>query len=148
MQPGHTEPHKPTRSQSVWVEDSRRKVRESSENQACEREGRSVVSGLFMLQCYCSSVTACSTQRCSCVSKGIKCGPGCRCKNCSNAVNTAASSAPIPLQCTDDILEIEQEELLCNDSLRRECGEESVGEEDKDVFSSSDDEEDEVGIYA
>ena len=55
--------------------------------------------------------------------------------------------APIPLQCTDDILEIEQEEFLCNNSLRRECGEESVGEEDKDVFSSSDDLEDEVGIY-
>ena len=31
-----------------------------------------------------------------------------------------------PLQGTDDILEIEQE-LLCDDSLRRECGEELVG---------------------
>ena len=98
--------------------------------------------------CSCSIGTGCNTRRCSCVSKGIKCVPGCRCKNCSNAVNTAASAAPTPQQCTDYILEIEQEELLHDDSLRRACGEELVREEDENIFSSSDDEEDEVGVDA
>ena len=96
--------------------------------------------------CSCSSVTACSTRRCSCVSKEIKCGPGCRCKICSSVVNTAATAAPTPQQCTDDILEREQ--LLHDDSLRRACGEELVGEEDKTVYCRSDDEEDEVVVDA
>ena len=39
-------------------------------------------------------------------------------------------------------------EELHDDSLRRECGEELIGEEDENVFSSADDEEDEVGIDA
>ena len=103
--------------------------------------------GLLFRGCSYSSGTACSTRRCSCVSKAIKCDPGCRCKNCSNAVNTAASTALTPQQCTDDILEIEQE-LLHDDSLRRKYGKELVGEEDEDIFSSSDDEEDEVWIDA
>ena len=41
--------------------------------------------GLLFRGCSCSSVTACSTRQCSCVKEGNKCGPGCRCKNCSNA---------------------------------------------------------------
>ena len=53
--------------------------------------------------------------------KEIKCGPGCRCKTCSNAVNTAASEASTPQQCTDDVLEIQQE-LLQDDSLWRVWG--------------------------
>ena len=55
---------------------------------------------------------------------------------------------PTPQECIDDILDIEQEELLHDDFLRRECGEELVREEDENVFLSFDDEEDEVGIGA
>ena len=110
---------------------------ESAENQTAVRER----VGLLFRGCSCSSVTACSSRRCSCVKKGIKCGPGCRCRNCSNAVSAAASAARTQQQ---SIIEIEQEELQHDDSLRRECGEEWVQEENEDVSSSSElDDEDE-----
>ena len=58
--------------------------------------------------------------------KGIKCGPGCRCTNCSNAVSAARTQQ-------QSIIEIEQEELQHDDSLRRECGEEWVQEENEEL---------------
>ena len=99
---------------------------ESAENQTAVRER----VGLLFRGCSCSSVTACSSRRCSCVKKGIKCGPGCRCRNCSNAVSAAASAAWTQQQ---SIIEIEQEELQHDDSLRRECGEEWVPEENEEL---------------
>ena len=99
---------------------------ESAENQTAVREW----VGLLFRGCSCSSVTACSSRRCSCVKKGIKCGPGCRCRNCSNAVSAAASAARTQQQ---SIIEIEQEELQHDDSLRRECGEEWVQEENEEL---------------
>ena len=60
--------------------------------------------GLLFRGCSCSSVTACSTRRCSCVKKGNKCGPGCtcRCKNCSNAPSPTGTQQ----QSSDELVEI------------------------------------------
>ena len=55
---------------------------ESSENRTAIREH----VGLLFRSCSCSSATACSTHHRSCVKKSSRCGPGCRCKNCSNTV--------------------------------------------------------------
>ena len=69
---------------------------------------------LLFRGCSCSSVTACSTRRCSCFKKGNKCGPGCRCKNCSNTPSPTGTQQ----QSSDELIEIEEEELLHDDSLR------------------------------
>ena len=111
---------------------------ESFQNQAAVRER----VGLLFRGCSCSSVTACSTRRCSCMKKGVKCGPGCRCRNCSNAPSApSATTSAAHLQV--DVLELEEEELVQDDFLRRECGEELVIE-DNSSTSELDDEEDTV----
>ena len=61
-----------------------------------------------------SIITACSTQQCSCVKKGNKCGPGCRCSNAPSVTDTQQQSS-------DELVQIE-EELLHDDSLRKEYG--------------------------
>ena len=68
-----------------------------------------------------SCYTACSTQCCSCVKKGNKnkCGPGCRCENCSNAPCVTGTQQ----QGSDELVQTEEEELLHDDSLRKEYGE-------------------------
>ena len=52
------------------------------------------------------------TRQCSCVKKGNRCGPGCR---CSSPTGTQQQSS-------DELVEIQEEELLRDDSLRREYG--------------------------
>ncbi len=111
---------------------------ESNENQTAIRER----IGLLFRGCSCSSTTACSTRRCSCVKKGSRCGPGCRCKNCNNTVNVIAS-APGTQHCPVELLEVEQEELLQDSLLRMEYDEEVVREEESDEDNYSSDEEDE-----
>ena len=44
---------------------------------------------------------------------------GCRCKNCSNTPSATGTQQ----QCSNELVEIEEEELLHDDSLRREYGE-------------------------
>ena len=61
---------------------------ESIENQVAIRKQ----VGLRFRGCLRSSVTTFSTRRCSCVKKVVKCGSGCRCKNCSNSVAPVASA--------------------------------------------------------
>ena len=111
---------------------------ESDENQTAVRER----VGLLFRGCSCSSVTACSTRRCGCVKKGSKCGPGCRCKNCSNTVNVVTSAPGTQQHNPVELLEVEQEELLHDDLLRMEYGEECVGEENDeyDVYHSEEEE--------
>ena len=74
------------------------------------------------------SVAACSTRRCSCVKKGNKnkCGPGCRCENCSNAPSVTGTQQ----QGSDELVQTEEEELLYDDSLRKEYGEVRVSDEE------------------
>ena len=69
-------------------------------------------------------------QKCASAHDRVKCGPGCRCRNCSNAVSAAASAARTQQQ---SIIEIEQEEFQHDDSLRRECGEEWVQEQNEEL---------------
>ena len=95
---------------------------ESVENREAVRQQ----VGLLFRGCSCSSVTACSTRRCSCVKKGNKCGPGCRCKNCGNTPSGTGTQQ----QSSDALVEIEEEELLHDDSLRREYGEVCVSDEE------------------
>ena len=68
--------------------------------------------GLLFRGCSCSSVTACSTRHCSCVSKGIKLSVV---QDASIKIAPMQSIQqlvlPTPQECIDDILEIEQEEL-------------------------------------
>ena len=97
---------------------------ESSENQTAIREH----VGLLSRGCSCSSATACSTRRCSCVKKGSRCGPGCRCKNCSNSINTVASIPGTQQHIPVELHEIEQEKLLHDELLRMGYGEEVVVE--------------------
>ena len=87
--------------------------------------------GLLFRGCSCLSVTACSTRRCSCVKKGNVCGPGCR---CSSPMGTQQQSS-------DELVEIQEEELLRDDSLRREYGEVCVsdGGSDSSVCDAEDD---------
>ena len=108
---------------------------ESPQNQAAVRER----VGLLFRGCSCSSVAACSTRRYSCMKKGVKCGPGCRCRNCSNAPSATTSAVHLQV----DVLQLKEEELVQDDFLRRECGEELVIE-DNSSTSELDDEEDTV----
>ena len=76
-----------------------------------------------------SSVTACSTRRCSCVQKGNKCGSGCRCKSCAitpNATATQQQNAESLIM----LVEMEGEKLVHDNSLRREFSEVYVGDEE------------------
>ena len=106
---------------------------ESIENQTAIREH----VGLLFRGCSCSSATAYSTCCCSCVKKGCRCGPGCRCKNCSNnaVANVPGTQQHSPVEI--HVHELEQEELLHDELLRMEYGEEVVVEEetDEDNFS-------------
>ena len=73
------------------------------------------------------------TRRCSCVKKGNKCGPSCRCKNCSNTPSPTGTQQ----QSSDELVEIEEEELLHDDSPRREFGEVCVSDEEEGGGSDS-----------
>ena len=86
--------------------------------------------GLHFRGCSCSSVTACVTRRCSCVKKGNKCGPGCRCSNTPSPTGTEQQSS-------DELVVIQEEELLHDDSLRREYGEVCVSDEEGGGSDSS-----------
>ena len=74
---------------------------ESVEDQVRERVG------LLFRGCSCSSVTKCSTSRCSCVKKGVKCGPGCRCINCSNSVIAVATTPGTQQENPIELVEVE-----------------------------------------
>ena len=111
---------------------------ESDENQKAIRER----VGLLFRGCSCSSVTACSTCHCGCVKKGSKCGPGCRCKNCSNTINGIVSAPGTQQHNLVELLEVEQEELLHDDILRMEYGEECIEEENDEFNHDSEEEED------
>ena len=64
---------------------------------------------------------------------GVKCGPGCMCKNCSNSVIAVASAPGTQLE---ELVEVEEEELLHDSMLRETHGEECVqGGDDKCVDS-------------
>ena len=102
---------------------------ESVENREAVRQQL----GLLFRGCSCSSVTACSTRRCSCVKKGNKCGPGCRCKNCGNTPSATGTQQ----RSSNALVEIEVEELLHDDSLRREYGEVYVSDEEGGGYDSS-----------
>ena len=105
----------------------------SSENQTAIRER----VALLFRGCSCSSTTACSTRSCSCVKKGSRCGPGCRCKNCSTSINTVASIPGTQQHNPVELHDIEQEELLHDELLRMEYGEEVVveGESDEEDYN-------------
>ena len=81
---------------------------------------------LLFKGCSCSSVTACSTRRCSCVKKCTKCGPGCRCKNCGNTTSHPYAQHHLEEIVVEELLEVEQEELLHDEILREEYREGSV----------------------
>ena len=81
---------------------------------------------LLMFKCYCM-------QRCSCVKKGNKCGPGCRCKDCSNSPSVTDTQQ----QSSDELEQIEEEELLHDDSQRKEYGEVCVSDEEGGDSGSS-----------
>ena len=72
--------------------------------------------------------------------KGIKRRPGCRCKNCCNAGSAVASTPGTQQQSPVEILEVKQDELLHDNSLSREYGEEWVRKEKGDDHSEEDDE--------
>ena len=121
---------------------------ESDENLSAVRER----VGLLFRGCSCSSVKACSTRRCGCVKKGCKCGPGCRCKNCSNVPNlsntvtveTSVHGGTHVQQCSSiELLEVEQEELLHNELIRMEHMEEFIGDDndngEDDEFQADED---------
>ena len=85
-----------------------------------------------------SSITAYSTCHCSCVKKGSRCGPGCRCKNCSNSVNTVANIPGTQQHSQVGLHEIEHEDLLHYELLKIEYGEEVIveGEFDEEDYNS------------
>ena len=73
--------------------------------------------------------------------KGIKCGPSYRCKNCCNyCTSTPGTQQNNPVE----LLEVEQEELLQDDALRREYDEEWVRE--KGPYPSEEDNEEDKDI--
>ena len=88
---------------------------ESVENREAVREQL----GVLFRGCSCSSVIACSTRQCGCFKKGNKCGPGCRCKNCSNTLSAKGTQQPS----SNALVEVEEDELLHDNSLRRTYGE-------------------------
>ena len=81
--------------------------------------------GLFIRGCKCTK--GCTTKLCRCVKKGVQCGPSCNCKSCQNL-----PSGTDP--CTqNEVMQVEEEELLCNGQRRLRCGEELTDDEDGDV---------------
>ena len=62
--------------------------------------------------------------------KGNKCGPGCRCSNTPSPTGTQQQSS-------DELVEIQEEELLHDDSLRRECREVCVSDKESGGCDSS-----------
>ena len=59
------------------------------------------------------------------VTKGVKCGPGCRCKNCSNSVIAVASKQGTQQEKPAELVDVEKE-VLHDSMLRVEYGEERV----------------------
>ena len=72
------------------------------------------------------------TRRCSCVKKGNKCCPSCRCKNCSNTPSATGTQQ----QSSDEFVGIKEEGLFHDDSLRRKYGD-VCGNNEKDGHSNS-----------
>ena len=64
--------------------------------------------GLLLRDCTCSSVTACSTRRCSCFKKGDNCSPGCKCNNCANTPNATGTQQ----QNKESLPELVEKELV------------------------------------
>jgi len=97
---------------------------------------------LLFKGCSCSSVSACSTRRCSCVKKGSKCGPGCNCKNCGNV--TANTDPGTQQQFTSSSVDLELDEIE-QAELRNECGEAYVnddsGDEEEVLYDEGEEEE-------
>ena len=60
--------------------------------------------------------------------KGVKCGPGCMCKNCSNPP-IAVAIAP-QLENSTELVEVDGEELQ-DSMLRDEYGEKVAGDDDQ-----------------
>ena len=106
---------------------------ESSENETGIREH----VALLFRSCSGSSITAYSTCHCSCVKKGSRCGPGCRCKNCCNSINTVANTPSMQQHSQVGLHEIEHEDLLHYELLRMEYGEEVIvgGESDEEDYN-------------
>ena len=50
--------------------------------------------------------------------KGVKCGPGCRGKNCSNSVIAVATAPGTQQVNPTELIEVEEEELLHDSVLR------------------------------
>ena len=53
---------------------------------------------------------------------GNKCGPGCRCKNCTNTPS-ATGTQPQNAELLSELVKLKEEELLHDNPLRRECSE-------------------------
>ena len=82
--------------------------------------------GLLFRGCSCSSVTAVHddavvSRRATSVVPVVY-----RCKNCSNTPSPTGTQQ----QSSDELVQIEEEELLHEDSLSRECGEVCVSNEE------------------
>ena len=88
------------------------------------------VSRLLMLQ-----VLILHTGRrwCSCVKNGNKCGPGCRCKNCCNTPSAKGTQQPS----SNSLVEVEEEELLHDNSLKKTYGEVCVSDDEGGDCGSS-----------
>ena len=71
--------------------------------------------GLLFRGSSCSSATACSTGR-------SRCGPGCRCKNCSNSVIAVITAPGTQQENPTELVEVEEEELLHDSVLTNAYG--------------------------
>lgn len=89
---------------------------ESDENRIAVQER----VGFLLRGCSCSSSTACSSRRCSCVKKGRLCRAGCNCRNCKNTAPSCPQSHP------EQHSIVEEEELVLDMQQRESMGDELV----------------------
>ena len=96
---------------------------ESDENRSIVRQRVS----LLLRGCSCTSVTACTSKRCGCVKKGLKCGAGCHCKNCGNIQSECVDGSPIRRQLpSQECQVVEEEESMYDTQLREQGGDKLV----------------------
>lgn len=62
--------------------------------------------------------------------KGSKCGPGCNCKNCNNMTTDLGAQQPS----NTELDELEQEEVLHDEDMWREHGEQCVYDSEDDML--------------
>ena len=74
----------------------------------------------------CGCRTGCKTKRCNCKKNSSKCGPGCRCVNCSNLCSQTFASS-------EEIVEIEED----NDNVLHFLDEYDIDVEDSEAGSLS-----------